>query len=193
MVAALTTPFRARHPAVRFSVQSATSHEITRQIANLELDAGLTYIEDEPLGRVTALPLYREHYRLLTAADGIYGARASVTWAEVGRIPLCLLTPAMQNRRIINRNLIEAGVTPQATVESSSTVVLVAHVLEGGWITILPEDIAAFLTQGKPLRMIPLDGAGASHAVGLVAPWREPHTPVLEALLAEARGMAIDR
>ena len=83
--------------------------------------------------------------------------------------------------------------TPQATVESSSTVVLVAHVLEGGWITILPEDIAAFLSEGKPLRMIPLDGAGTSHSVGLVAPWREPHTPVLEALLSEARRMARDR
>jgi hypothetical protein len=26
--------------------------------------------------------------------------------------------------------------------------------------------------------------------VGLVAPWREPHTPVLEALLEEARRMS---
>jgi hypothetical protein len=30
----------------------------------------------------------------------------------------------------------------------------------------------------------------ARHAVGLIAPWREPHTPVIAALLQEARRMA---
>jgi hypothetical protein len=32
-----------------------------------------------------------------------------------------------------------------------------------------------------------MEGQTATHAVGLVAPHREPHTPVLDALLAEAR------
>ena len=56
----------------------------------------------------------------------------------------------MQNRRIINRTLTAAGVVPQATVDSNSTVVLVSQVMAGGWLTILPEDIAGFLAQGKP-------------------------------------------
>jgi hypothetical protein len=30
----------------------------------------------------------------------------------------------------------------------------------------------------------------AEHTVGLIAPHREPHTPVLEALLSEARKLA---
>ena len=38
---------------------------------------------------------------------------------------LCLLTPDMQNRRIINRAFMEAGVQPAAEMESNSTVVLV--------------------------------------------------------------------
>jgi DNA-binding transcriptional LysR family regulator len=99
----------------------------------------------------------------------------------------------MQNRRILDRTLGEAGVVPQAAVESNSTVVLVAHVLEGGWLTILPHGIAGFLADGKPLTMIELEGGGPGHAVGLIAPWREPHTPVLEALLAEARRLVVDR
>ena len=49
--------------------------------------------------------------------------------------------------------------------------------------------IAGFLAQGKPLRLIALEGSAPGHAVGLIAPWREPHTPVLEALLSEARRM----
>ena len=31
----------------------------------------------------------------------------TVTWAEVAQVPLCLLTPDMQNRRIIDRLLRE--------------------------------------------------------------------------------------
>jgi hypothetical protein len=33
-------------------------------------------------------------------------------------------------------------------------------------------------------------GQTAQHTVGLVAPHREPHTPVLEALLSEAQKLA---
>ncbi|MGN7869267.1 LysR family transcriptional regulator [Paracoccus sp. 22332] len=191
--ARISARFGAAHPNVGMTILSRTSVEILQMIDDLTVDAGISYLDNEPLGRVSTVRLYDERYMLVCAADSPLAGKDRIGWADLAGHRLCLLTSDMQNRRIINRNLIEAGVTPQATVESSSTVVLVAHVLEGGWITILPEDIAAFLTEGKPLRTIPLDGDGASHAVGLVAPWREPHTPVLEALLAEARRMANDR
>ena len=191
--ARISARFGAAHPNVGMTILSRTSVEILQMIDDLDVDAGISYLDNEPLGRVSTVSLYDERYMLVCGADSPLAGQDRVAWSDLAGHRLCLLTGDMQNRRIINRNLIEAGVTPQATVESSSTVVLVAHVLEGGWITILPEDIAAFLTQGKPLRTIPLDGDGASHSVGLVAPWREPHTPVLEALLAEARRMAVDR
>ena len=71
-------------------------------LENLEVDAGLTYIDNEPLGRMRAVPLYLEQYRLLTSESSPLGDRDKVTWAEVAKIPLCLLTPDMQNRRIID-------------------------------------------------------------------------------------------
>ncbi|HEY5963383.1 MAG TPA: LysR family transcriptional regulator, partial [Xanthobacteraceae bacterium] len=100
MVAALTTPYRERHPNVRFTIYSRTSIEILDLIENLEVDAGITYVGNEPLGRVPAIPLYHERYMLLTSADAPLGNRDEVTWAEVAQVPLCLLTPDMQNRRI---------------------------------------------------------------------------------------------
>ena len=109
MVAALTTPYRERHPNVRFTICSRTSIEILDLLENLEIDAGITYLDNEPLGRVNAMPLYHERYRLLTSADAPLGNRDSVTWAEVAQVPLCLLTPDMQNRRIIDRLLHGAG------------------------------------------------------------------------------------
>jgi DNA-binding transcriptional LysR family regulator len=102
MTAMLTTPYRAKHPNVRFSLVSKTSIDVLRLLDDLEVDAGLTYLDNEPVGRVNTVPLYYEEYRLLTSPAGALGDRDSVTWAEVGQVPLCLLTPDMQNRRIID-------------------------------------------------------------------------------------------
>ena len=90
MVAALTTPFQARHPAVRYTVFSRTSEEILELLANLKIDAGLTYIDNEPLGNVTKIALYQERYCLVTEKSNPFAKRASVTWAEAATVPLCL-------------------------------------------------------------------------------------------------------
>jgi DNA-binding transcriptional LysR family regulator len=45
MVSTLTTPFRAKHPNVKFTVLSRTSAEVLSMLENLEVDAGLTYID----------------------------------------------------------------------------------------------------------------------------------------------------
>ena len=82
----------------------------------------------------------------------------------------------------------DSGLSPQNWAELSGLVV--GHLFQKTYIiNHLPEDIAGFLAQGKPLRLIALEGSAPGHAVGLIAPWREPHTPVLEALLSEARRM----
>jgi len=189
--ARLSTRITARHPNVRFTILSRTSAEILSMLENLEIDAGISYLDNEPMGRVSSEPLYEEDYMLVCAEGSAFAARASVAWQELEGENLCLLTPDMQNRRIINRNFAAVGVEPAAYIESNSTVVLVASVVSGGWLTVLPRDMAEFLAGGKPVRIIPLTGpAGTSHSVGLVAPYREPHTPVLSALLAEARAIS---
>lgn len=184
--AKLTTRFGELHPNVRFTILSRTSVEILAMLDNLDVDAGISYLENEPMGRVITQPLYEERYGLVCMPDSPFSGRDSVAWAELGDARLALLTPDMQNRRIINRALNEAGAAPRTVLESNSTIALVANVMAGACITVLPEDIARFLIAGTALKLVPLHGSGQGHVVGLVAPWREPHTPVLEALLAEA-------
>lgn len=186
-VAALAAAFTAQHPNVRITILSRTSAEILSLIDNLDVDAGISYLDNEPMGRVSTEPLYEERYLLVCGDGSPFAARAHVDWAELDGHRLCLLTPEMQNRRIINRHFAAAGSRPEAWVESDSTVVLVAMVCSGDWLTVLPEDNARFLAAGKPLHLVPLSGGDRPHRVGIVAPWREPHTPVLAALLREAR------
>jgi DNA-binding transcriptional LysR family regulator len=190
MVAALTTPFRARHPDVRFTVISRTSLEILSDLENLEIDAGITYLDNEPLGRVNTVPLYRERYRLVTAATARFGDRASVTWSEVSELPLALLTPDMQNRRIVDGLLAAAGAQPKPTLESNSMTVLFTHVRTGLWASVMPAMLADSLGLTSVLRSIPILDPDISHSIGLVVPHREPTTPTISALVAEARRIA---
>ena len=190
MVSALTTPYRAKHPNVKFTILSRTSTDVLSMLENLEVDAGLTYIDNEPLGRMRAVPLYLEQYRLLTSADSPLGERDKVTWAEVGRIPLCLLTPDMQNRRIIDSLLHAAGSRPEPTLESNSMIVLFSHVRTGRWASVMPEKLADTLGLTERLRSIPIIEPEAVHQIGLVVPPREPMTPLVSALVAEATHLA---
>jgi len=186
VVADLTEGFTDKHPNVRFSVQSKTSTEILEMLENLEIDAGLTYLDNEPLGRVTTVPIYSERY-VLVARSGHPLLAGPVAWGDLGDVPLCLLTPDMQNRRIINQHMAEAGVAVEPQISSTSVVVLVSHVLRSNWATILPVRAAEIFLAGDDLGSVPLVKPDASHTVGLVAPHREPFTPVLTALLDRAR------
>lgn len=190
MVAALTTPFRERHPDVRFTVISRTSIEILNHLENLEIDAGLTYLDNEPLGKVNTVPLYRERYRLVTSASARFGDREQVSWAEVAELPLALLTPDMQNRRIVDSLLTAAGGPPKPTLESNSMIVLFTHVRTGHWASVMPAMLADSLGLTTLVRSIPIVEPDISHSIGLVVPHREPTTPITAALVAEARRIA---
>ena len=190
MVAELTGPFTARHPNVKVTVLSRTSVEILAQIESLELDAGVTYLDNEPLGRVLQVPLYTEFYRFLCAPGTPLAGRSTVTWAEAAEQPLCLLTADMQNRRILNQHLGEAGAQTAAQIESNSTIALISHVMTGRWASIVPMRLARLFAETGRLVAVPIVDPEAEHVVGLIAARRDPQTPVLSALIDEAsRGM----
>lgn len=187
MVASLTTPFRARHPSVSFTVLSRSSVEILSLLENLEIDAGISYIDNEPVGRVQVVPLYREQYLLLTTSESPLADREWVSWKEVGQTPLCLLTPDMQGRRIIDRLLRAAGCEPAPTLESDSMTVLATHVRTGRWSSVMPAKIAEILGLKETIRAIPIASDTPDPAIGLIVPHHEPMTPLITALVAEAR------
>jgi DNA-binding transcriptional LysR family regulator len=187
IVSTLTTPLHAAHPEVLFTILSRSSIEILTLLENLEIDAGLTYVDNERLGRARSLPLYHERYRLLIAAGRLLGERPSVTWSDVASVPLCLLTPDMQNRRIIDRRLRDAGIEPAPTLQSDSMVVLFSHVRTGQWASVMPAVLAQTMDLPSPIRAIPIEDSSPAPTIGLVYPHREPMTPLTAALVAEAR------
>ncbi|MGG7567164.1 LysR family transcriptional regulator [Rhodovulum sp. DZ06] len=194
--ARLATTLEARHPNIALTILSRSSREIRDMMEAFDVDAGLTYLSDPAdaaPGDDQARPLYAERYAILCARSHPAAAMDAARWADLGDLRLCLLTPDMQNRRIIDRNFREAGAVPGARIESNSTVALAAIVQEGGWATILPRDMCAWLAQGKDLAAIPVEGGAPPPPVGLVAPRQDPPSPVLEALFAAADRIAETR
>lgn len=182
-VAALTTPYRALHPGVTFSVLSRTSNEILEMLENLQIDAGITYLDGESTGRARTLALHRERYCLAiaAAAAGAFGAVAR--WSEVGAVALCLLTPDMQNRRIIDARLREAGAVPEATLESNSMITLMSHVRTGQWASVLPMGMAEAFGLPASIRLIPIEESGPMPTIGVVYPQRDPMSALTAAFL----------
>ncbi len=190
IVAALTAPFHQRYPEVRYTVLSRTSEEILELLANLEIDIGVTYLDNEPLGKVSMVPLYKERYCLLIRKDSDFAGSQSVTWTEVANVPLCLLTRDMQNRRIIDRHLQESGAKASAKLESNSMIVLFAHIQTGQWAGIMPEKLMGIFGLAPDMCSIPIVEPDTLYTIGLIAGPREPLTPLVSAIMSEAKRLA---
>jgi DNA-binding transcriptional LysR family regulator len=186
----LTVPMRARYPGVSFTVLSMNSDTIQARLEDLEADIGISYLDTEPLGKFQVVPLYEEQYVLLVAPESPLAKRERVTWAEAGQVPLCLLTPDMQNRRLIDRHLADAGSPQVPTLESNSLLVLYSHVRNGAWASILPARLAETLDPPGRLHPIAITQPTVTHKIGLIAHRREPHSPLVAAFIAHAKRLA---
>jgi DNA-binding transcriptional LysR family regulator len=75
-------------------------------------------------------------------------------------------------------------------LESNSMILLFAHVRTGRWASVMPAKLAETLGLTQTIRAIPIVDPEAVHTVGLVVPAREPTTPLVAALVAEAKRLA---
>jgi DNA-binding transcriptional LysR family regulator len=192
-MALLTTPFAERYPGVGITVLSFPSTEIQRGLDSFTLDAGLTYLDNEPLTGVRTVPLYHERYYVFTADSDPLAERSRLHWADLASLPLCLLTPDMQNRRILDAQFKAAGVQPRVSVETNSVLTLWAQVRSGHWSSILPQPFLHLLGEPQGIRAIELEAPSPAHTVGLVIPEREPLTPSARALFAIASEQDLER
>jgi len=188
----VTTRFRERHPRMRIQVLSMSSRQIAHGLAHGELDAGLTYLDNEPLAYVDTLALWHEHYLLLSAADGPFASAGTVTWRSAATLRLCLLSPDMQHRRIVDAAFAAAGTVPDPAVETNSVSTLVAHARTG-----LPGITAHTWLVGQPLpaglRAIPLIDPVVEHEIGLVTASGSQRSPVIAQLLGMFAPLELDK
>ncbi|MGW8741964.1 LysR family transcriptional regulator [Streptomyces sp. NPDC055794] len=187
VVSLLTAPFCAEHPLVNVQVRAdLQSEDVLRQLLNFEIEAGITYLQNLP-AEVRAAPLYEERHVLLThVADGL-AHRATATWEEASRLPLCLLNGSMQGRRVIDGLFAEIGLRPSPRIETDSVATLFAHVRTARWAGIVPHAWLHVFGVPQGMRAVPLVEPARTVPVGLVVGAREPGSTMARALLEVAR------
>ena len=193
VVSLLTAPFSEAHPAARIDIQSMSSRAIQRALDSLEIDGGLTYLENEPLENVIRLPLYRERYVFAAHRSHPLANRGQVSWREAAEQRLCLLGDEMQNRRILDKVAASIGVIIAPEIRSNSFLAVCSHLRHGEWVSIMPHTFH-YLLGGSP-EIVALDLVEPAHEqqqIGLVQSDRQPLSPMATALAASLKGAVFD-
>ncbi len=192
-VAKLTSPFCAKHPHVTVDVRSMSSIDIQNALDKFEIDAGLTYLDNEPLANVRKKVLYRERYLFVTHADGPLAQTDAITWRDATAENLCLLHESMQNRRVLNNLVGSLGLKLVPTVTSDSFLAVCSHVCSGEWSSIIPHTFSFIFRGCEELALVNLIDPIHSQTIGLVASARDPLSPLAHALMHCAGRLDIDQ
>lgn len=189
----ITSPMLDRHPLVQVSIESMSSREIMSGLAEFDIDVGLTYVDGEPLtASVRSMPMYAERYLLLTPAESPLAHLDHVAWGELTDVPLCLLSPKMQNRRIFDRLFADAGVDVQPSIEADAISAIYAHVATRRWSTVIAHAWLHLFGIPDGLRAIPMEAPSVVNHVGLLMADTDMYPLVVQALLDIAKGLDIE-
>ena len=181
---------REKHPELLIDIRSATSDEIRRDLGNYRIGAGISYIDASIEKALRVDVLYEEDYRLIMA-EGMSDATGSISWRDAARLPLCLLSRTMQNRRIIEAVFSEIGVKPNTVMETNSLTAALVQLEGGNAATIIPGQMVDRLPISRSLKVLRLTDPDITRTVGLLMPERDPEPPanrvLADALLELAR------
>jgi DNA-binding transcriptional LysR family regulator len=163
-----------------------SSREIARRLAEFELDAGLTYLDAETPPGTKRVELYRERYVLVAPSTHPLMQQPEVRWTEAAELPLCALTTAMRNRRIIDANLAADGAQFSPVVEADTVGALYTHIKTLRLASVVAHTWLDAFGMPDGMAMRPMVEQGPGPAVGLIVLDREPNSLVAQALLEAA-------
>ncbi|WP_051242768.1 LysR family transcriptional regulator [Stappia stellulata] len=171
------------HPGVDIACTSLSSRMIEAGLLDYSLDAGITYLNNEPLHNVDTLALQPESYCLVGAPELLEQSAEPASWKRAADWPLALLTPDMQNRRILDKAFSDAGATPQVVFEANSFLSIFGRAGRetSPVVAILPRMIVDEL-KTDALGVRELEAMRVPPVIGLVAPRRNLQLPLTSAL-----------
>lgn len=157
VAARFAAQLQARHPGIMATVRSMSSPEIEAGLDELSLDLGLGYTDrlGEHGARFSVVPQYTERYYLVRRASRpqAKGMRleGTVSWLDAAALPLCLLTPEMHNRTIVDSAFALAGADVKPAMETNSILTLVLCTAEGQLCSVVPGAVLATVRDNRAL------------------------------------------
>lgn len=185
---------QAQHPGIMPTVLSMSSDEIENGLEKLSLDVALGYtdrLQSKAL-RLRSLAQYTEHYFLVQKsaqpdARNRLKIGTKITWQQASSLPLCLLTPDMHNRTIVDAAFAQAGVSVQPIIETNSLLTLALSVVAGEVCSILPGAMLDTVRGYAELEALPLESPLVATPIGFMMPQslRTSHTQQAAMALAQ--------
>jgi DNA-binding transcriptional LysR family regulator len=183
VIAEITTALLVEHPSVDLELRSLAATDIAAQLDAFTIDAGVTYLEDEPPRGLRAVEIFRERYAFLVA-EGSGGGR-TIAWRDLDGASLCLLTAEMHNRRLVDAALAAAAVETKVRIETDSISGLLSFV-HRGWSSIVSETWLNLYGVPDGMRALRLVEPELSYPIGIVTRDTDHLPPLPAALLKTA-------
>jgi len=178
--ARVSSKLRDQHPNLSIEIHSLSTRQIGLRLNDFSLDAGIIYHEDAKTE--TTEILYQERYVLIAPRSLTSRQGPSVTWSEAAQFPLCLLTPDMRNRQLIDAVFAQVSVTPTVVMEASGFTAVLAQVVGGNAATIAPVGLAETFLALSSTTQFDLVEPVMTQTIGLSIKNQFPQPPILLAL-----------
>jgi DNA-binding transcriptional LysR family regulator len=108
-------------------------------------------------------------------------------WKDAAELPLCLLTPEMHNRTIVDAAFRVAGVTVQPAMETNSIMTMMLSVVDGNVCSVLPGSLVDTLRGYRELTALPLMGPSVRTPIAFISHAQARPSRALEAGLSLAQ------
>ncbi len=179
----------ALHPKIAPVIRVLSSQEIEESLDNLSLDMAFGFADRiGASGPFAVMPQYSEQYFLVRRRDPAASANPTasppIRWLEAAALPLCLLTPEMHNRSIVDAAFAAAGTQVAPVMETNSVLTLVLAVMAGEVCSVLPGALVDALRDhggAAGLQAMALTDPTVRTPIGLVHLARAQPSRVLEA------------
>jgi DNA-binding transcriptional LysR family regulator len=184
---------QARHKGIVPAVVSMSSSELESGLENLSVDMALGYTERMRLrdARLTAWPQYVEHYFLLRRAAAPHASQLCIgpklRWCDAAALPLCLLTPDMHNRTIVDGAFSAAGVPVKPVMETNSILTMALSVVAGEVCSVMPGALVGAVRGYRELEALPLISPDVRTPIGFITHGSAQASRALEAALTLAQ------
>ena len=178
--ARVSSQLRRKHPNLSIEIHSQSTRQITRRLNDFSLDAGIMYFDDADPD--ITVKLYEERYVLIAPQTLAPGYKTQVTWAEAAQFPLCLLTPDMRNRQLIDAVFEQVSAVPTVVMEASGFSAVLAQVVSGNAATIAPVSVAETFLALSSTVQFDLVKPVMTHTIGLSIKDQSPVLPMVQAL-----------
>ncbi|ABF62166.1 transcriptional regulator, LysR family (plasmid) [Ruegeria sp. TM1040] len=172
------------HPRVFVRLEVTTSLSIQQRLYDGTLDVGVTYSDSVGRDDMSVTDLYDEAYVVFASEQMLSGHETQMSWRNAAQLPLSLLEPQMQNRRILDRIFADLDLRPEIVSESSGFMASLVMARAGSVATILPQALVEALGPLQGTRTLRLVDPEPSWPICLASVERQPELTTIRALKA---------